>query len=175
MPRLFASFALPPPRPPTCVVGGRACQLPKNKINYGTPVFMPREGGRTSCVCVREREKDERKRGLVGTGRREGHRRDYRTKLRTKVIRPWRPERIRDYRRIMCGWFYFSPPRNNGLGPGKCSLILPVSPLVLSSLLLSLHTRISRRLVLAFTHFLCSKYFSFNYISKSRYSKKEEI
>lgn len=37
-------------------------------------------------------ESDERKRGLGGRYARAAgaHRRDYRTKLRTKVIRPWR-------------------------------------------------------------------------------------
>lgn len=34
-------------RHPRHALSGCACQLPKNKINYGTPVFMPREGGRT--------------------------------------------------------------------------------------------------------------------------------
>lgn len=49
---------------------------------------MPREGGRTRGVWG---ENDERKRGLAVRG---AHHRDYRTKLRTKVIRPWRRGRV---------------------------------------------------------------------------------
>jgi len=77
VPRLFASFALPPlprslpiPRDPFDNVRC-ACQLPKNKINYGTPVFMPRQGSRTrrrrgrkeSGRTVRSGREDERGEG----------------------------------------------------------------------------------------------------------------
>lgn len=80
---------------PRHALSGCACQLPKNKINYGTPVFMPREGGRTRGAgesTGRERRKEKG----VGSGVaiRGAHRRDYRTKLRTKVIRPWRRGRV---------------------------------------------------------------------------------
>lgn len=85
-------------RHPRHALSGCACQLPKNKINYGTPVFMPREGGRTrrageSTGWERRKEKGVWQRG-VGAAVREAHRRDYRTKLRTKVIRPWRRGRV---------------------------------------------------------------------------------
>jgi len=52
---------------------------------------MPRERGRTRGVRGGGRENDERKRGLMVRG---AHHRDYRTKLRTKVIRPWRHGRV---------------------------------------------------------------------------------
>lgn len=41
----------------------------------------------------------------------------------------------------MCGWFYFSPPQNNGLGPGKCTFI-PSFEFI----------SITRSLSLSFTH-----------------------
>lgn len=58
---------------------------------------MPREGEREEREWERARgENDERKRGF-GSGATEvrgAYRRDYRTKLRTKVIRPWRHGRV---------------------------------------------------------------------------------
>lgn len=63
---------------------------------------MPREGGGTATMGrstprVQTREKRRKETGAGGGGERGiggAHRRDYRAKLRTKVIRPWRPGRV---------------------------------------------------------------------------------
>lgn len=59
---------------------------------------MPREGGKARGERERKKEREhgvkttKGKWGLAAV--RGAHRRDYRTKLRTKVIRPWRRERV---------------------------------------------------------------------------------